>query len=103
VPSYLVETYLARGDSEELAARGRRACSAAEEMTLEQAPVSFEQSIHLAEDEICFFVFEAPTCGDAARAAKRAGLDALRIVEAISSSAPPLRLHSTDEIEESSR
>jgi hypothetical protein len=87
MPSYLIETYLARGDAEELAARGRRACSAADELTREQTPVSFEQSIHLPKDELCFFVFNAPTCGDAARAAQRAGLDALRIVEAVSSSA----------------
>jgi hypothetical protein len=87
MPSYLIETYLARGDAGELAARGRRASSAADELTREQAPVSFEQSIHLPKDELCFFVFSAPTCGDAARVAQRAGLDALRIVEAVASSA----------------
>jgi hypothetical protein len=89
VPSYLVETYLARGDAEEHVARGRRARSAAEELTREHTPVSFEQSIHLPKDEICFFVFGAPTCRDAAHAAERAGLDALRIVEAVSSSPLP--------------
>jgi acid phosphatase class B len=102
VPSYLVETYLAHGDADERAARGRRASSAAEELTREQTPVRYEQSIHLPKDEICFFVFQAPTCLDAAHAARRAGLDALRIVEAVSSTPPPLPPQSTDEIEESS-
>ena len=71
-------------------------------MTREQTPVSFEQSIHLPKDEICFFVFEAPTCQDAARAAERATLEPLRIVEAVSSSAPPMRRPSPNENEESS-
>ena len=42
-------------------------------------------SIHVPEDEICFFVFEAPSGRDAALAAERAGLDAFRVVEAVSS------------------
>jgi hypothetical protein len=85
VPSYLVETYLARGDAGERTARERRARSAAEELAREGASVRFERSIHIPEDEICFFTFEAPTGRAAALAAQRAGLDAFRIVEAISS------------------
>ena len=34
---------------------------------------------------MCFFVFEAPSGRDAALVAERAGLDAFRVVEAISS------------------
>ena len=85
MPSYLVETYLARGRAGERAARERRARSAAEELTRERTPVRFERSIHIPEDEICFFVFDAPSGRDAALAAQRAGLDPLRVVEAISS------------------
>ena len=48
-------------------------------------PVRFEGSIHVPEDEICFFAFEAPSGGDAAVAAHRAGLEPLRVVEAVSS------------------
>ena len=59
--------------------------AAAEELTRESSRVSFERSIHVPEDEICFFVFEAPTGSDAALAAQRAGLDAFRVVEAVSS------------------
>ena len=68
MPSYLVETYLARGQAGERAARDRRARSAAEEPTQENTRVRFECSIHVPEDEICFFVF-----------------DAFRVVEAVSS------------------
>jgi hypothetical protein len=83
VPSYLVETYLARNQAGERAARERRARSAAEELTEERTPVRFEHSIHVPEDEICFFVFDAPSGREAALAAQRAGLDAFRVVEAV--------------------
>jgi hypothetical protein len=85
MPSYLVETYLARGQAGERTARERRARLAAEELTRENVPVSFEQSIHVPEDEICFMVFDAPSSRDAALAAQRAGLDPFRVVEAIPS------------------
>jgi hypothetical protein len=85
VPSYLVETYLARGQAGERAARDRRARSAAEELTQELARVRFDHSIHVPEDEICFFVFDAPSSREAALVAQRAGLDPVRVVEAISS------------------
>jgi hypothetical protein len=85
VPSYLIETYLARSQAGERAARERRARSAAEELTRESIRVRFDQSIHVPEDEICFFVFDAPSGRDAALVAQRAGLDPFRVVEAISS------------------
>lgn len=86
MPSFLVETYLARGAAgEERHACERRACSAAEEMTREGTRVGFEGSIHVPEDEICFFTFEAPSGREAALVAQRAGLEALRVVEAIPS------------------
>jgi hypothetical protein len=85
VPSYLIETFLARGQAGERTARERRARSAAEELTHERTCVTFGHSIHIPEDEICFFVFDAPSGRDAALAAQRAGLDPFRVVEAISS------------------
>ena len=85
MPSYLVETYLARGRAGERTAREQRARIAAEGLTQERARVRFEHSIHVPEDEFCFFVFEAPSSGDAALAAQLAGLDPIRVVEAISS------------------
>lgn len=85
MPSYLVETYLARGQSDERLVRERRARSAASELTQSKTRVRFDHSIHVPEDEICFYVFEAPTAREAALAAERAGLDPLRIVEAVPS------------------
>ncbi len=85
MPSYLVETYLASADAEERATGEHRARSAAEELTRQNVPVSFECSIHIPEDEICFFVFGASSAPDAALVAQRAGLDPVRIVEAVSS------------------
>jgi hypothetical protein len=82
MPSYLVETYLARGHAGEREARERRARSAAGELS----SISFDRSIHVPEDELCFFVFDAPSSKDALFAAERAELDPIRIVEAVSSS-----------------
>jgi hypothetical protein len=55
------------------------------ELTRERIAVSFECSIHIPEDEVCFFVFGAPSAPDAALVAQRAGLDPVRVVEAVSS------------------
>jgi hypothetical protein len=85
VPSYLVEAYLARGGAGERTTRERRARSAAEELTREGTRVRFDRLIHVPEDEICFFVFDAPSGREAALAAQRARLEPLRVVEAFSS------------------
>ena len=85
MPSYLVETFLARGAAGERQAREGRARSAAEVMTREGTRVGFEGSIHVPEDEICFFTFAAPSGADAALAAQRARLEPLRVVEAVPS------------------
>jgi hypothetical protein len=85
VPSYLVETYLARGGPGERTSRERRARSAAEELTRDGTRVVFDRSIHVPEDEICSFVFDAPSGKHAALVAQRAELDPIRVVEAVSS------------------
>lgn len=85
MPSYLVETYLSRSSEGEPAASERRARSAAEALTRGHTSVRFERSIHLPEDETCFFVFHADSSKDAALAAERAELEPIRVVEAISS------------------
>jgi len=81
MPSYLVEMYLAGDHERHLAACRRRARSAAAELS----QVSFDRSIHVPEDEICFFVFDAPSSAEVALVAQRAELEPLRIVEAVSS------------------
>ena len=85
MPSYLVETYLARARGGERAARERRALAAAEELAGGHSRVCFRRSIYVPEDEICFFVFDAPSGRDAALVAHRAELDPIRVVEAVSS------------------
>jgi hypothetical protein len=85
VPSYLVETYLARGEARGRVARERDARSAAAALTQGTTRVRFDRSIHIPEDEICFYVFDASSAHHAMEAAMRAGLDPIRVVEAISS------------------
>jgi hypothetical protein len=82
VPSYLVETYLPRGHAGERTAREARARSAADDLSRAGTRVRFERAIHLPEDELCFFVFAAPSSRDAALAAERAELGPIRVVEA---------------------
>jgi hypothetical protein len=85
VPSYLVETYLSSRDSPQRAARVERARSAAEHMTQRGICVRLDRFFHVPEDEMCFFVFHAPSRGDALHAARYAELDPLRVVEAVTS------------------
>ena len=85
MPSYLVETYLARGDIGAKTAREQRARSVAAELTRGRTRVRFDRSIHVPEDEMCFFVFDAPSARVAAHVAERAGLGPIRVVEVISS------------------
>jgi hypothetical protein len=84
VPSYLIETFLPRGSAGGPAARERRARSAAEELTREGTRVRLDHTIHVPEDETCFFVFDAPSSRDAVLAAELAKLGPLRVVEAVS-------------------
>ena len=85
MPNYLVETYLSRGLAGERASREQRARSAAAQLAEEGTCINFDRSIYVPEDEICFFVFDAPSGRDAALAAQRAELDPIRVVEALSS------------------
>ena len=83
MPSYLVETFLARGAAGERHERERKARSAAEALTRNGTRVRYRGSMHVPEDEICFFTFEAESARNAALAAHEAGLEAFRVVEAV--------------------
>jgi hypothetical protein len=85
MPSYLVETYLPRGQAGERTAREDQARSAADELTRAGTRVSFDGVIHVPEDETCFFLFGAPSSRDAVLVAQLAALDPCRIVEAVTS------------------
>ena len=85
MPSYLVETFLARGAAGERHARERRSRSAAELLTREGTRVRFEGSVHVPEDEICFYTFAAASTREAVLVAQRAELEPIRVVEAVPS------------------
>jgi hypothetical protein len=85
MPSYLVETFLPRGDAGDRRARDRATSSAAATLTRDGTPIRFGGSIYVPEDEICLYSFDAPSIGDVERIAECAGLRLLRVVEAISS------------------
>ena len=80
VPSYLVETFLARGAVGERVRRDRRASEAAEALTREGTRVRFGGSIHVPDEEICFLTFDAPSEGAATLVAERAGLQPFRVI-----------------------
>jgi len=80
MPSYLVETFLPRGDARDRRARDRATRSAAKALTQDGTPIRFGGSIYVPEDEICFYSFDAPSVGDVERIAERAGLRLLRVV-----------------------
>lgn len=46
-------------------------------------------TMFVPDDETCFHLFQAPSSAVLGQAARRAGLDHLRIVEAIETAAPP--------------
>ena len=85
MPTYLVETYLARTNLRDRSARERRARATADELRRHQTDLRFVRSIHVPEDELCFYVFEACSSTDVAWAAERAGLEPLRVVTAVAS------------------
>jgi hypothetical protein len=85
VPSYLVETFLARCRADLRGVAAERARSAAEELSRDGVRVGFDGVIHVPEDETCFFVFVAGSTAEVAHVARLAELDPVRIVEAVTS------------------
>ena len=80
---FLVEVFTPRAGAATLAAAERRATAAATRVP--DAQVRFVRLTYIPDDEICFFVFDAPSVHDAALAAQHAGLDPIRVVEAVAS------------------
>jgi hypothetical protein len=81
VKQFLVEVFTPRASAGKLAAAERRATVAARR--LPDAQVRFVRLTYIPDDEICFFVFDAPSVHDAALVAQHAGLDPIRVVEAV--------------------
>ena len=81
---FLVEVFTPRASAGKLAAAERRATLAARGLSVD-GELRFVSATYIPEDEICFFVFEAPSRREAALVAQRAGLEPIRVVEAVSS------------------
>lgn len=82
---FLVEVFTPRPSAGELATAERRASLAARRLSDADGEVRYVRATYVPEDEICFFVFDAPSGRHAVLAAQRAGLDPIRVVEAVSS------------------
>lgn len=91
MPSYLVEVYLPRSRAREARAIGRRARTAAEQLSREGVPIRYVRTTYLPDDEMCFHLFEAGTLAAVEEASRRAALGRARIVPAIEASRPVRR------------
>ena len=83
---FFIEVFTPRANAGKLAGAERRAISAAKRLSTADREVQFVRATYIPEDEICFFVFDAPSGHDAALVAQRAGLEPIRVVEAVPSS-----------------
>jgi hypothetical protein len=85
VTQFLVEVFTPRASAGKLAAVERRAKVAARDLSRADGELRYVRATYIPEDELCFFVFDAPSGREAALVAQRAGLEPIRVVEAISS------------------
>jgi hypothetical protein len=83
VPSYLVEVYAGRERRDELPQANRRASVAAGELTRRGVPVRFLGAISVPTDEMCFYLFEAPSAAAVGEASRHAAIPFERVVEAV--------------------
>lgn len=79
---YLLESYVPRTGADTLRDVAAHARSTAKAMTEEGTPVRYVRSIFLAEDEVCFHVYEAPSAEAASEAGRRAGIAFERVIAA---------------------
>ena len=83
MPSYLVETYVPGMQAQNARAAGRRARTAARQLSSEGVPVRYVRTTLLPGDETCFHLFEAASQDAVAEACQLAGLETPRIVPAV--------------------
>lgn len=82
---FLVEVFTPQASAGKLAAVERRAVLAARRLSGADGELRFVRATYIPEDEISFFLFDAPSSRVAALVAQRAGLEPIRVVEAVSS------------------
>lgn len=81
MPTFLVELYLPRSISvREVAARARLAAAMAGG---EGSEIQYLRSTHVADEEMCFIAFEAPTRDSVTGVARAAGWEHARVIEAV--------------------
>jgi len=80
--SYAVEVYAPKGGDAEFRAVVARLQQAAEALTREGTPITYRRSLFLPTDETSFHVVEGASRAAVIEAARRAALDAARILEA---------------------
>jgi hypothetical protein len=81
VPTFLVELYLPRSISvHEVAAHARLAAAKAGGVG---SGIQYVRSTHVAEEEMCFIAFEAPSRNAVIGVARVAGWEHARVIEAL--------------------
>jgi hypothetical protein len=88
MPSYLIESYLPRSRSNELAAEVGRLRRATESLTAEGVRVRHVRSTFLPNDELCLHLLEAESAMTVGEASRRAAIEPARVVRAESVAAP---------------
>jgi hypothetical protein len=84
MPSYLIESYLPRSRSHELAAEVSRLRRATEALAAEGVRVRHLRSTFLPEDELCLHLLEAESATTVGEASQRAAIEPARVVQALS-------------------
>ena len=81
---FLAELYVSRGDSAAARRRAKRARLAAEELRGEGTEVRYVRSIHVPEEETCFFLYEAASAAAVREVMKRSAVRYERVTEVAS-------------------
>ena len=81
---FLVEMYVSRGDLGAVRRRSERARLAAEDLQREGTSVRYLRSIHVPEDETCFFLYEAASAAAVLEVLLRSELPSARVAEVAS-------------------
>jgi hypothetical protein len=84
MPSYLIESYLPRTRSGELAAEVGRLRRATETLTAEGERVRHLRSTFLPDDELCLHLLEAESAATVGEASRRAAIKPARVMQAVS-------------------
>lgn len=82
MPNYVLEPYGPGSDVPSVRRAVDRLAVGAQQLTRAGTPVLYLDTIFLPGDETCLHLFEATSEGDVRAAARRAGIDAGRVVRA---------------------